>query len=256
MIKRVLYLTSPGCRPTPVLEVLLSLGCTPLVYISRPDSVKRKLKNYFRPWSKFPLKLLLRIKSQFERSIKWDCKCLRERCNEARIPIRIVPGNGRLDDEAAYFAKQNIDLVIINNYPRLIGSKFLWQFPRRVVNFHSSLLPKYRGMNQSLRILANLESMGGVTLHYVDPGTDTGNIIDQESFELTDDATPTYYSQQVAYGAARLLVRSWERIEKGYPGVPQNLTEDRNVTLDIVDYHLQRQSNRIRRTLGLPPKRI
>lgn len=56
----------------------------------------------------------------------------------------------------------------------------------RLFNVHFSLLPKYRGCNTSIWPILNGEEWHGVTLHWIDPGVDTGPIITQRSFCLDD----------------------------------------------------------------------
>ena len=167
-----------------------------------------------------------------------------------------MPGHSRLNDSVDYFAELNIDLVVVNNYPFLIGGAFLDKFSGRVVNFHSSYLPSYRGLNQSLRILANLEPTGGVTLHFVKPGADTGNIIAQERFALPPDANLTYYKEQVAEGAARILRDSWPHLQAGTSGTPQSQTDQPVVIIDERTSRVLRWLNKQRRRFGLPLRKI
>jgi methionyl-tRNA formyltransferase len=55
----------------------------------------------------------------------------------------------------------------------------------RLYNIHFSLLPAYKGMFTSVMPLIKGESKSGVTLHLIDKGIDTGEIIDQVAFELS-----------------------------------------------------------------------
>ena len=57
----------------------------------------------------------------------------------------------------------------------------------RVFNIHFSLLPKYKGMYTSIWPILNGDSQSGCTLHLIDPGIDTGDIIDQLAFELSEE---------------------------------------------------------------------
>ena len=56
----------------------------------------------------------------------------------------------------------------------------------RLFNIHFSLLPAYKGMYTSCHPILNGETQSGVTLHRIDPGIDTGEIIDQERIEIED----------------------------------------------------------------------
>tara|TARA_B100001996_G_scaffold364481_1_gene333529 strand:- start:191 stop:823 length:633 start_codon:yes stop_codon:yes gene_type:complete len=56
----------------------------------------------------------------------------------------------------------------------------------RLCNIHNSPLPKYRGVNPINWALKNEESSHGVTLHIIDKGVDTGDILDQKIFDIND----------------------------------------------------------------------
>ena len=62
----------------------------------------------------------------------------------------------------------------------LLTPSFLDRFPNRIVNVHPSLLPKFPGARAIDDALAAGAQTTGVTVHYVDEGLDTGEIIRQE----------------------------------------------------------------------------
>ena len=80
------------------------------------------------------------------------------------------------------------DFVFLAGYMRILSSDFLSYFydPRlkknKVVNIHPSLLPLYPGKNSYERAFEAHEKISGCTVHYVDEGIDTGEIIFQKSF--------------------------------------------------------------------------
>jgi folate-dependent phosphoribosylglycinamide formyltransferase PurN len=256
-MKRVLYITTPGPRAVPVLDTLLELDCTPLVYIPNEEHFDGRKVTFWQPrWMSIARRILRIIDKLFPLTPPPSGETLAERCHAEGISVNMVPGNSRLNDSVDYFTELNIDLVVVNNYPFLIGKAFLDKFSGRVVNFHSSHLPSYRGLNQSLRILANLEPSGGVTLHFVTPGADTGSIIAQERFALPPDADLTYYKRQVAEGAARILRDSWPRLQAGTSGTPQSHTDQPVVIIDEPTSRVLRWLNKQRRRFGLPLRKI
>ncbi len=98
----------------------------------------------------------------------------------------IVPATprGRLDAEAeAKFVDvlraEKVDLVVLAGFMRIVGPVFLAAYPRRIINIHPSLLPKHRGADAAAQALAAGETTTGCTVHYVDEGVDTGEIIAQ-----------------------------------------------------------------------------
>jgi phosphoribosylglycinamide formyltransferase-1 len=73
----------------------------------------------------------------------------------------------------------NPDLIVLAGYMRLIGPTLLKQYEGKIVNIHPSLLPKYKGKDAVGQALSDNADETGVTVHYVDNGMDTGQIIDQ-----------------------------------------------------------------------------
>jgi phosphoribosylglycinamide formyltransferase-1 len=74
---------------------------------------------------------------------------------------------------------------------RLIGTVLLTAFPKKIINIHPSLLPKYKGLNAIKQCIDNNDNELGVTIHYVDAGMDTGEIIEQEKITIEDLNLPT-----------------------------------------------------------------
>jgi phosphoribosylglycinamide formyltransferase-1 len=69
--------------------------------------------------------------------------------------------------------------VVLAGYMRMIKAPLLEAFPRRIVNIHPSLLPAFPGLQAWAQALAAGVPETGCTVHYVDAGMDTGDIIEQ-----------------------------------------------------------------------------
>ena len=80
----------------------------------------------------------------------------------------------------------NIELIVLAGYMRLIGSVLLTAYPKKIINIHPSLLPKYKGLNAIKQAIDNNDNELGVTIHYVDEGVDTGEIIEQKKIIIED----------------------------------------------------------------------
>lgn len=91
----------------------------------------------------------------------------------------------------------------------------------RLYNIHFSLLPKYKGMFTSVFPILNGDHETGVTLHEIDAGIDTGNIIAQKSFPIGMMDCREVYLSYIKHGTALAL----ENIDKLLSGnvfsVPQ-----------------------------------
>lgn len=87
------------------------------------------------------------------------------------------------------------DLVLLSlEYDRLLHpSKFK---SGSLYNIHFSYLPAYKGMYTSIWPILNGETFSGVTLHRIDPGIDTGDIINQAKFDIDiNDTSRVLYSK-------------------------------------------------------------
>lgn len=80
------------------------------------------------------------------------------------------------------------DLCIIAHFERIIKPELLRVPKLGFINLHPSLLPYYRGLAPQHYPIINGEKEVGITVHYVDEGTDTGDIILQKRYPLADDA--------------------------------------------------------------------
>jgi len=73
--------------------------------------------------------------------------------------------------------RENVDLIILAGFMRILSSKFIKAFPNKIINIHPSLLPKYPGLNTHKKVIENKDEVHGVTVHFVDEGLDSGSII-------------------------------------------------------------------------------
>jgi phosphoribosylglycinamide formyltransferase 1 len=78
------------------------------------------------------------------------------------------------------------DYLILAGYMRLLSPFIIHAYPSRILNIHPSLLPKYKGLHAIEQAIAHHEKEYGITIHYVDEGMDTGEIIEQRKFSVED----------------------------------------------------------------------
>lgn len=95
---------------------------------------------------------------------------------------------------------------IFSVYYRKIFPKELIEIPKSgCINIHPSLLPKYKGPVPTAWAIKNGEKEFGVTIHYMDCGIDTGNILVQNKYEIFDDETGfELYTRAMSLGAKML----------------------------------------------------
>lgn len=85
---------------------------------------------------------------------------------------------------AALLQAEQVAFVVLAGYMRMIKAPLLDTFPRRIINIHPSLLPKFPGIEAWKQALAAGETKTGCTVHYVDSGMDTGEIIAQSEVPI------------------------------------------------------------------------
>jgi phosphoribosylformylglycinamidine synthase subunit PurSL len=82
------------------------------------------------------------------------------------------------------------DLVVLAGYQRILSPYFISRFPpASIINIHPSLLPDYPGLNSYERAFKDGVRSSGITIHYVDEGMDTGEIIEQHHFKSEKEDT-------------------------------------------------------------------
>jgi phosphoribosylglycinamide formyltransferase 1 len=83
-----------------------------------------------------------------------------------------------------------VEWVVLAGYMRMIKPPLLEAFPRRIINIHPSLLPAFPGLEAWKQALAAGAAETGCTVHYVDGGMDTGEIIAQSRVPVLAGDTP------------------------------------------------------------------
>jgi len=83
-----------------------------------------------------------------------------------------------------------VELVALAGFMRVLHEPMLNAFPRRVINIHPSLLPKFPGLEAWKQALAAGEKVTGCTVHYVDEKIDHGRIVAQREATILPNDTP------------------------------------------------------------------
>ncbi len=83
-----------------------------------------------------------------------------------------------------------VELVVLAGFMRVLKQPMLGAYSGRIINIHPSLLPKFPGIESWKQALAAGEKITGCSVHYVDPGIDSGEIIAQRKVPVMPDDTP------------------------------------------------------------------
>lgn len=111
--------------------------------------------------------------------------------------------------------KYNADLFVSMSFDQIFKAEIM-NLPRyRTINCHAGKLPFYRGRNILNWALINDEREFGITAHYVDAGIDTGDIILQEIYPITDEDDYGTLSERAYEGCADVLYKAIKMIQEG-----------------------------------------
>lgn len=113
----------------------------------------------------------------------------------------------------------NPDLIVLAGFLWLFPEKILNSFPNKVINLHPALLPKFGGKGMygeavHKAVIENKEKETGITIHYVNSKYDEGNIIFQDSFEVTPEMTHQEVASKIHELEYKHLPRIIENILK------------------------------------------
>lgn len=107
------------------------------------------------------------------------------------LKAAVIPSKGKPREEhdreiVAALRENNVDLICLAGYMRLLSPWFVQQFPQRILNIHPSLLPAFPGLEAQEQAFAYGVKVSGCTVHLVDEELDHGAIIVQKTVPVLD----------------------------------------------------------------------
>ena len=167
---------------------------------------------------------------------------VKELALEYNIPV-YQPAKARDEEFINTLKEINPDLIIVVAYGQILP-KALLDIPKfGCVNVHVSLLPKYRGAAPINWVIINGEQKTGVTTMYMNEGLDTGDIILQSEFALSDEITAGELHDIMMEQGGELLIETIDKIKNNCaPRIPQNDEESSyapimNKALGCIDFN-------------------
>ena len=145
-----------------------------------------------------------------------------ERAEQAGIKGKVVKDTETLLRE---LAAEGTDLVVLAGYMKVLDSVVIQAYRQRIINIHPSLIPKYcgkgfYGKRVHQAVLEGGETVSGATVHFVDEGVDTGEIILQREVPVLKGDT-----------ADTLAARVLETEHIIYAQAIQKIADDLSATL-------------------------
>lgn len=97
----------------------------------------------------------------------------------------------------AELRRNQVDLICLAGYMRLLSAKFTREFPNAILNIHPSLLPAFPGLDAQRQALEHGVRISGCTVHFVDEDLDAGPIVIQAAVPVLDDDTVDTLSTRI-----------------------------------------------------------
>jgi phosphoribosylglycinamide formyltransferase 1 len=94
------------------------------------------------------------------------------------------------EDIVRLLLEADVELVVLAGFMRIVKKPLLVAFPRKIINIHPSLLPKFPGLEAWKQAMAAGEKVTGCTVHYVDADVDRGEILGTETVPILPEDTP------------------------------------------------------------------
>jgi phosphoribosylglycinamide formyltransferase-1 len=134
----------------------------------------------------------------------------------------LIPSKGKDRQQhdrevVAALQQNNIHLICLAGYMRLLSPWFVQQFPHSILNIHPSLLPSFPGLEAQQQAFAYGVKVSGCTVHFVDEELDHGAIIVQKTVPVLDSddehtlAERILEQEHVAYSEAIRIVLEGNR---------------------------------------------
>jgi len=109
----------------------------------------------------------------------------------------------------------NCDLFVSMSFNQIFKNKVINLPKYKTINCHAGKLPYYRGRNVLNWVLINDEKEFGITVHYVDQGIDTGDIILQKVYDILDEDNYKTLLDKAHEGCAEILYEVILKFKKG-----------------------------------------
>jgi methionyl-tRNA formyltransferase len=203
-------------------HLVREFGLFPLL-LEKPVARKTMLQNRIKKLGRSAVFSQIAFVATVRRYLSWRYKDrVMEICHQegmelvppvtsAILPIESVNG-----EECRTFMREIQPTVVVVNGTRIIGKKTLSAVKCTFINTHHGITPKYRGAHGAYWALLNNDRENcGVTIHLVDEGIDTGNIIAQKRISPTAQDSFATYPYLLTAAALPTIVESIRAVRDG-----------------------------------------
>jgi len=162
-----------------------------------------------------------------------------ERARLAGIPAVAISHRDYASREAfdvalvAELRRKQVDWVVLAGFMRIVTNVLLDAFTDRVVNIHPALLPAFPGVQAQRQAIQYGVKVTGCTVHFVEPGVDSGPIIAQQSVEVLPADDEASLSRRLLAVEHRLLVEVLQQVALGKVHLHRGENGRRRVNVEL-----------------------
>lgn len=171
------------------------MGKNIVIFASGTGTNAENIIRYFQKKESATIKLVLSNKKEAQ---------VLERAKRLNVPCRYIPKNDweKGEEILSLLQSNEIDLIVLAGFLLKVPDSLLEAYPRRIVNIHPALLPKYGGKGMygnrvHEAVAAAEETETGITIHYINKEYDKGEIISQVTCPIQPDDTPEEIASKV-----------------------------------------------------------
>ena len=143
-----------------------------------------------------------------------------KRAEEHNIPAELIDRKEHKNDLSSLILSripEDTDLIVLAGYLSILSTEFIEKWRGKIINIHPALLPDFGGkgmygMRVHEAVIEAGRTISGCTVHYVDNGIDTGEIIRQRQVDVKPGDSPGDLQKKVLEQEHNLLVESINQI--------------------------------------------
>ena len=130
------------------------------------------------------------------------------------VPFFVHP-NVNSADFLRQIADYSSDILVSMSFNQIMKKDIIQSAPKGFINCHAGALPFYRGRNPLNWALINGDKSFGVTVHYIDPGIDSGDIIARKAIAITEEDSYATLLEKAYAECPLVLLQALDEIAEG-----------------------------------------
>lgn len=185
-----------------------------IIFMGTPEFAVKPLASIHES-DKIDIALVITGKDKKRSRNKYEPTPVRIKAMELGIPT-YEPEDVNSEESLRIIDDINPDFIVVIAYGQMIKNHLLSRYKDRIINIHSSLLPKYRGAAPMQFAILNKEKETGVCSMLIEKKMDTGDILDCRKISLDENSNIEFVHEKLSILAGDLIVDTILNYEKLY----------------------------------------